>query len=80
MFNIVVAWNTEGMHAALDGIRAAGAEPPSQDLRRVAPTNLDGINRRGTFDFPVERYAKRILPSTAAGAAWPAGAQSGVGG
>lgn len=80
MSNIVVAWNTEGMQAALDGIRAAGAEPPSQDLRRVAPTNLEGINLRGTFDFPVEKYAERILPSTVAGVERPAGARSGVGG
>ena len=68
--NIVVAWNTEGMQAALDGIRAVGVEPPSQDLRRVAPTNLEGINLRGTLDFPVEKYAERILPSTVAGAQW----------
>jgi hypothetical protein len=58
------------MQAALDGIRAAGVEPPSQDLRRVAPTNLEGINLRGTLDFPVEKYAERILPSTVAGAQW----------
>lgn len=68
------------MQAALNGLRAAGAEPPSQDLRRVAPTNLDGINLRGTFDFPVEKFAERILPSTVTGVERPAGAQSGVGG
>jgi hypothetical protein len=75
-----VAWNTEGMQSALDGIRAAGAEPPSQDLRRVAPTNLEGINLRGTFDFPVEKYAERILPSMATSAARPSAAWASAGG
>ncbi|ABK13650.1 transposase Tn3 (plasmid) [Burkholderia cenocepacia HI2424] len=27
---------------------------------------MEGINLRGTFNFPVAPYAKRILPSTAA--------------
>jgi TnpA family transposase len=77
--NIVVAWNTEGMQAALDGIRAAGAQPPSQDLRRVAPTNLEGINLRGTFDFPVEKYAERILPSTATTSSRPSSPRAAAG-
>ena len=33
------------------------------DLRRIAPTYLEGINLRGTFDFPITRYADRVLPS-----------------
>ncbi len=33
------------------------------DLRRIAPTYLEGINLRGTFDFPIARYADRVLPS-----------------
>jgi hypothetical protein len=36
----------------------------SEHLRRVAPTNIEGVNLRGTFDFPVDRYAQRILPSS----------------
>jgi TnpA family transposase len=78
--NIVMAWNAEGMQAALERIRADGQEPLSQDLRRIAPTNIEGINLRGTLDFAVEKYAQRILPSTAAGTARPAGAQASVGG
>jgi len=63
--NIVIAWNTEGMQAALDRIRAAGEAPEAADLRRIAPTNVEGINLRGTFDFPVQKYAQRLLPSSA---------------
>jgi hypothetical protein len=35
------------------------------ELRRIAPTYLEGINLRGTFDFPIARYADRVLPSLA---------------
>jgi TnpA family transposase len=66
MCNIVMAWNAGHMQAALERIRAAGEEPEADDLRRIAPTNVEGVNLRGTFDFPVERYAERILPSSAA--------------
>lgn len=69
--NIVMAWNAEGMQAALNRIRADG-----QDLRRIAPTNVEGINLRGTLDFAVEKYAERILPSTASVASRLAGART----
>lgn len=74
--NIVMAWNAEGMQAALDRIRADGQEPLSQDLRRIAPTHVEGINLRGTLDFAVEKYAERILPNSAGAAARPDGARS----
>jgi hypothetical protein len=32
-------------------------------IGRIAPTRLAGINLRGVFRFPVERYAGRLLPS-----------------
>jgi hypothetical protein len=69
MCNIVMAWNAGHMQAALDRIRAAGAEPSADDLRHIAPTNIESVNLRGTFDFPVEKYAERILPSSVAATA-----------
>ncbi len=62
--NAVMAWNANHMQTALERIRAAGGDPLSEHLRRIAPTNIEGINLRGTFDFPVGRYAQRILPSS----------------
>lgn len=59
-----MAWNAGHMQPAWEGIKAAGGEPLTEDLRRVAPTNIEGINLRGTFDFPVEKFAQRILPSS----------------
>jgi hypothetical protein len=44
----------------LDAVRIV---PPL--LWRIAPTRTEGINLRGVFRFPVERYADKILPSAA---------------
>jgi predicted DNA-binding ribbon-helix-helix protein len=32
-------------------------------IGRIAPTRTEGINLRGVFRFPVERYVEKILPS-----------------
>ncbi|WP_433705471.1 Tn3 family transposase [Paraburkholderia sacchari] len=57
-------WNTTHMQRALEEILAATGKPlESEQLRRIAPTHLEGINLRGTFNFPLARYAHRILPS-----------------
>jgi hypothetical protein len=37
----------------------------ADDLRRIAPTHLESINLRGTFNFPIERYAHHLLPGVA---------------
>ncbi|CAG9268124.1 hypothetical protein PUN4_550174 [Paraburkholderia unamae] len=59
-----MAWNTNHRQRVLEEIQAATGEPLApEQLRRIAPTRLEGINLRGTFNFPVARYAHRILPS-----------------
>ena len=64
--NIVMAWNTAQMQQVLDhwARRPNGAVPPEL-IGRIAPTRTEGINLRGVFRFPVERYADKILPSVA---------------
>ncbi|MBU9546209.1 Tn3 family transposase [Burkholderia multivorans] len=65
--NILMAWNTTHMQRALESIEASRGQPIStEQLRRIAPSHIEGINLRGTFNFPVSLYAKRILPSIAA--------------
>ncbi|CAI8694667.1 hypothetical protein EMIT0111MI5_270005 [Burkholderia sp. IT-111MI5] len=55
------------MQRALENIEASRGQPiATEHLRRIAPTHIEGINLRGTFNFPVALYAKRILPSIAA--------------
>jgi TnpA family transposase len=64
--NIVMAWNTAPMQQVLDhwAQRRSGVVPPEL-IGRIAPTRTEGINLRGVFRFPVERYADKILPSAA---------------
>jgi hypothetical protein len=68
--NAVMAWNTTHMQRAVGQIETmSGDVLRAVDLRRIVPTYLEGINWRGTFDFPITRYADRILPSLATGLA-----------
>jgi TnpA family transposase len=65
--NIIMAWNTAQMQQVLDhwAQRRGGLIPPEL-IGRIAPTRTEGINLRGVFRFPVERYVDKILPSVAA--------------
>jgi len=63
--NSLMAWNTTHMQRAANEIESIAGEPlRAEDLRQIAPTNLEGINLRGTFDFPVADFASRILPGS----------------
>ena len=61
--NIVMAWNTAQMQSVLDGWANRRQVVPPELIGRIAPTRLEGINLRGVFRFPLERYARQILPS-----------------
>jgi len=61
--NIVMAWNTAQMQAVLDRWAHRRQIVPPELIGRIAPTRLEGINLRGVFRFPVERYAGQLLPS-----------------
>ena len=68
--NALMAWNTQHMQRALDTVERLGETPAQAEyLRRIAPTALEGINLRGTFDFPVAQYVGRLMPSTVTAAA-----------
>ena len=55
------------MQHALETIERLGQAPViAEHMRRIAPTALEGINLRGTFDFPVAQYVSRLMPSTIA--------------
>ena len=64
-----MAWNTAQMQAVIDG----WSEPvPAELMGRIAPNRIEGINLRGIFRFPIERFADQLLPShTARTAATP---------
>ena len=63
--NIIMAWNTTQMQAVLDRWANRRQVIPAELTGEIAPTRLQGINLRGVFRFPVERYASEILPSQA---------------
>ena len=61
--NIVMAWNTMQMQAALQAWANRRQFIAPELTEKIAPTRLEGINLRGIFRFPTERYAEQILPS-----------------
>ena len=71
--NIVMAWNTAQMQAVLDRWANRRQIMPPELTGRIAPTRLEGINLRGVFRFPLERYAGQILPSQTAEKTSPGG-------
>jgi len=46
------------------GTGGSGAVSPTL-VGRIAPTRTEGINMRGIFRFPIEKYADALLPSWA---------------
>lgn len=57
--NIIMAWNTTQMQAVLDRWANRRQVIPAELTGKIAPTRLQGINLRGVFRFPVERYARK---------------------
>ncbi|MBP8088042.1 MAG: Tn3 family transposase, partial [Polaromonas sp.] len=63
--NIVMAWNTMQMQAVVNRWANRRQVIESDIMAKIAPTRLSGINLRGVFRFPVERFAADLMPSTA---------------
>lgn len=64
--NCVMAWNTQRLQRALDRASHRVAPRYSVDaLRSIGPVGHRHINFRGTYRFPVERYAERLVASAA---------------
>ncbi len=63
--NTVMAWNTMQMQAVLNRWANRRQVIEADIMAKIAPTRLSGINLRGVFRFPVERYAADLMPSLA---------------
>jgi len=64
--NCVMAWNTQRLQRAVD--REAERTAPRfsiEALRPIGPVGHRHINFRGTYRFPIERYAARLVQSAA---------------
>jgi len=63
--NTVMAWNTMQMQAIMNRWANRRQVIEADIMAKIAPTRLSGINLRGVFRFPVERYAADLMPSLA---------------
>jgi TnpA family transposase len=63
--NTVMAWNTMQMQAIVNRWANRRQVIEADIMAKIAPTRLSGINLRGVFRFPVERYAADLMPSLA---------------
>jgi TnpA family transposase len=59
--NITMAWITHRMQAVLDEREKAHQPLDPAILRHLGPVHSAHINFRGTFQFPLERFEKRLL-------------------
>ena len=64
--NCVMAWNTQRLQRAVDREAERTAPRYSIDaLKGIGPLGHRHINFRGTYRFPIDRYAERLLPTAA---------------
>jgi len=63
--NTVMSWNTMQMQAIVNRWANRRQVIEADIMAKIAPTRLSGINLRGVFRFPVERYATDLMPSLA---------------
>ena len=63
--NLVMVWNTMQMQQVLQGWANRRQHIAPELMGKIAPTRIEGINLRGVFRFPTERYANEIMPSLA---------------
>jgi hypothetical protein len=63
--NTVMAWNTMQMQTVVNRWANRRQVIEADIMAKIAPTHLSGINLRGVFRFPVERYASDLMPSLA---------------
>jgi hypothetical protein len=65
--NAVMTWNARRLQRAVDAEVALGTERAVsvEALSHIGPLGHAHINFRGTYRFPVERYAARLLRAAA---------------
>ena len=63
--NCVMAWNSLKLQRALERVTDVSQPVALEALRGIGPVGFRHINFRGTYRFPVERYAERLLATAA---------------
>jgi hypothetical protein len=63
--NLAMSWMTHHMQRVLDvWRRESGSGIEADVLKHIGPVHFEGINFRGTFDFPTHKYLGRLLRRT----------------
>jgi len=63
--NITMAWMTHHMQHTIDLWKRDGIMAVNPDtLRHIGPAHFEGVNFRGTFDFPMRQYEARLLSAS----------------
>ena len=60
-----MAWNTLRLQRALERVTGVPQPVALEALRSIGPVGYRHITFRGTYRFPVERYAERLLAMAA---------------
>lgn len=64
--NVTMAWMTHHMQCVIDRWKQEEGHNVDRDiLRHIGPAHFEGVNFRGTFDFPVSQYQSRLLAKSA---------------
>ena len=60
--NLTLAWITHQMQSVLDGWRReSGRAVDPSVLKHIGPGHIEGMNFRGTLNFPTEQYLDRLI-------------------
>jgi TnpA family transposase len=60
--NLTLAWMTHQMQSVLDGWRReSGRAVDPSVLKHIGPGHIEGINFRGTLNFPTDQYLDRLI-------------------
>ncbi len=66
--NLAMSWMTHHMQGVLDvWRRESGGGIDADVLKHIGPVHFEGINFRGTFDFPTHKYLGRLIRRTRGG-------------
>jgi TnpA family transposase len=66
--NLTMAWVTHRMQKVIDQRGRVGRMLDESTLRHIGPVHCELINFRGRYDFPIEKFAGRIMPQNGSGA------------
>lgn len=64
--NLTIAWNAKRIQAAVDSLQKKGVVLSKEVLRHISPVRYAGINFRGVFSFPMDRFRAALLFETGA--------------